>query len=132
MDADVVVHDLRLECVDLGHLFLDLLFDVGKLVLQGLHDLFGDALLFLKLGLALLALLAPVLVLLGHAVDVIGHEIYALAQGVRALTQYLDRLLHELDVVLSERALATVAAAATRRLRLFDSADLLRELLLLL
>lgn len=33
MDADVIVHDLRLECVNLGLLFLDLLFDVGKLVL---------------------------------------------------------------------------------------------------
>ena len=52
LDADVIVHDLRLDCVNFGLLFLDLFLDLGQLILQGLDYFLSDALLFLKFGLA--------------------------------------------------------------------------------
>ena len=99
--------------------------------MQGLYDLFGDALLFFELGLALLAFFAPVFVLFRHAIDVIGYKVYTLAERISALAQYLNGFLHKLDVVLGESAL-TPTAAATRRLRQLDAADFLSELFLFL
>lgn len=115
MDAYVIMHNLRLDRVDFSLLLLNFLLDLGQLILQGLYDLLGDALLFFELGLALLAFFAPVFVLFGHAIDVIGYKVYALAERIGALAQYLNGFLHKLDVVLGESAL-TPAAAATRRL----------------
>lgn len=108
------MHNLRFERVNLSLLLLDFFVDLSELVLHGLDDFLGDALLFLEARLARLTLLAPVLVLLGHAVDVVSDEVDALAEGVGALAQYLDGLLHELDVVLGEPVLPAVAAATAR------------------
>ncbi len=130
MNADVVVHNLRLSSINLSLLFFDLLFDLSELILKWLYYLLSDALLLFKFSLAALTLSAPILVLLAHAVDVVCDEINRLSERIRALTQYLYGFLHKLYVALAKPALAPARHRA--RFGDLDAANLLSELFLLL
>ena len=52
LNADVIMHYLRLDTIDLALLFLYFLFDFSQLVLERMEHLFSDSLLFLKFRLA--------------------------------------------------------------------------------
>ena len=109
LNADVVVHDLWLDTVDLPLLLLQLLLQLSQLVLKWGYYLLSNSLLFFQLWNTGLALFLPVLVLLVHAVNIVSYEINWLSQGISALAQNLDGLLHELDIILGE----TLACSST-------------------
>jgi hypothetical protein len=75
LNADVVVHDLRLDTVDLSLLLLKLLLQLSQLVLKWGDYLLSNSLLFFQLRNTGLALFLPVLVLLVHTVNVVSYEI---------------------------------------------------------
>ena len=79
LDADVVVHYLRLDAVNLALLLLELLLQFSKLVLQRSYNLLCDSLLLLQLGNTRQTLLLPMLVLLIHAVNIVSYKINRLS-----------------------------------------------------